>query len=155
MASDYIKFIYNIKKYLNQKLVFIDPKNSKYIDILKNDKFYGKYPVARLGDIEIFFMHYTSQKQVISKWNRRIKHINWDHILYKFNDQNGCTIDDLKKFEQLPVKNKVFFTVRDDFSKYSDSVKINAPKSHAFIRASYEPFGNSKYININKIINEL
>lgn len=155
MASDYIKFIYNIKKYLNQKLVFIDPKNSKYIDILKNDKFYGKYPVARLGDIEIFFMHYTSQKQVISKWNRRIKRINWDHILYKFNDQNGCTIDDLKKFEQLPVKNKVFFTVRDDFSKYSDSVKINAPKSHAFIRASYEPFGNSKYININKIINEL
>nr|WP_262352315.1 DUF1919 domain-containing protein [Lactiplantibacillus plantarum] len=108
MASDYIKFIYNVKKYLNQKLVFIDPKNSKYIDILKNDKFYGKYPVARLGDIEIFFMHYTSQKQVISKWNRRIKRINWDHILYKFNDQNGCTIDDLKNLSNYQLRIKCF-----------------------------------------------
>lgn len=86
MASDYIKFIYNIKDYLRKDLLFIKPEDSKYINILKKDKFFGDYPVAKLGDIEIFFMHYTSEKQALIKWNRRIKRINWDHILYKFNE---------------------------------------------------------------------
>lgn len=100
-------------------------------------------------------MHYKSKSQALNKWKRRIKRINWDHILYKFNDQNGCTIDDLKKFENLPVKNKIFFTVRDDFAKYQNVIKIKAPKTHTFIKASYEPFGNSKYVNINNLINKL
>lgn len=155
MASDYIKFVYDIREYLTKDLIFIDPNDSKYIELLKKDRFYGNYPVAKLGDIEIFFMHYKSKSQALNKWKRRIKRINWDHILYKFNDQNGCTIDDLKKFENLPVKNKIFFTVRDDFAKYQNVIKIKAPKTHTFIKASYEPFGNSKYVNINNLINKL
>ncbi|MEE6646636.1 DUF1919 domain-containing protein [Limosilactobacillus pontis] len=155
MASDYIKFIYNIKDYLKKELVFISPSDSMYYNQLKNDRFFGNYPVAKLGDIEIFFMHYTSKEQVIEKWQRRIKRINWDHILYKFNDQNGCTDYDVKMFDNLPVHNKVFFTVRKDFAKYKTAVKIKAPRSHKFICASYEPFGNSKYININELINNL
>lgn len=155
MAADYIKFISNIKYYLNKKLVFIDPFESKYLSEVKNSKGYGSYPVAKLGDIEIFFMHYSSQQQVISKWNRRIKRINWDHILYKFNDQNGCTQKDIEDFENLPLEHKICFTVRNDFACYPDVVKIKAPKNHKFIRASYEPFGSNKAININKLINEL
>ncbi len=155
MASDYIKFVYDIREYLTKDLIFIDPNDSKYIELLKKDRFYGNYPVAKLGDIEIFFMHYKSKSQALNKWKRRIKRINWDHILYKFNDQNGCTIDDLKKFKNLPVKNKIFFTVRDDFAKYQNVIKIKAPKTHTFIKASYESFGNSKYVNINNLINKL
>lgn len=155
MASDYLKFIKEIKFYLKQKLVFIDPKTSKYYPELKNEATYGTYPVARLGDIEIFFMHYSSQKEVVEKWNRRIKRIDWNHILYKFNDQNGCTEENIKEFVNLPYKNKVCFTVRDDFAKYPGIIKVPAPSSHKFIRASYEPFSNSRFININRIINEL
>lgn len=154
-ASDYIKFISDIKYYLNQSLEFIDPQESKYYDELKSTHGYGNYPVARLDDIEIFFMHYSSKKQVLEKWNRRIKRINWDHILYKFNDQNGCTENDIKKFSKLPLKNKICFTVNDKFSQYPNVVKIKAPKSHKFIRASYEPFGKSKAIDINQLINSL
>lgn len=100
-------------------------------------------------------MHYKSKKQVIQKWNRRVKRIDWNHILYKFNDQNGCTLEDIKEFEKLPVKNKICFTVNKGFSKYPDVIKIKSPKSHKFIRASYEPFGASRYININDLINAL
>lgn len=155
IASDYIKFISNLKNYLEKKLTFIDPMESQYLPQVKNSKNYGNYPVAKLGDIEIFFMHYTSQKQVIEKWNRRIKRINWNHILYKFNDQNGCTEEDIKQFENLKVDHKICFTVRDDFEGYPNVVKIKAPDNHTFIRASYEPFGNNKSININKLINSL
>lgn len=154
-ASDYIKFISNIQYYLNQKLYFIDPKNSRYYDMLKATHGYGTYPVAKLGDIEIFFMHYSSEQQVIEKWNRRIKRIDWDHILYKFNDQNGCTEKDIRNFANLPLKNKICFTVNDKFCQFPNVIKIKAPKSHKFIRASYEPFGKSKYIDINELINKL
>ena len=154
MATDYIKFISNIKHYLNQKIEFINPKESKYFYSLKKDPHFGSYPVGKLDDIEIFFMHYSSEEQVLKKWNRRIKRINWDHIIYKFNDQNGCTEKDIQNFEKLPYKNKICFSVNKKYKKYSDVVIINAPKSHKFISASYEPFGNSKYININEIINE-
>lgn len=114
MSSDYVKFLGNIKGYLKQPLVFINPKNSKYYDKLKRETDYGKYPVAKLDDIEIFFMHYTDEQQALSKWNRRIKRINWNHVLYKFNDQNGCTQEDIDNFIKLPYKNKICFTVRDE-----------------------------------------
>lgn len=51
MASDYIKFVYDIREYLTKDLIFIDPNDSKYIELLKKDRFYGNYPVAKLGDI--------------------------------------------------------------------------------------------------------
>ena len=155
MASDYIKFIKNIHYYLDQPLKFIDPQTSTNIDYFENDKFYGNYPVAKLGDIEIFFMHYKSEKEVIQNWNRRVKRINWDHILYKFNDQNGCTLKEIKEFSELPVKHKICFTVRKDFEKYSNVVRVKSPKSHSFVYASYEPFGNNKDVNVNELINSL
>lgn len=154
-ASDYIKFISDIHHYLNQSLEFIDPTESKYYDKLKLTHGYGTYPVAKLGDIEIFFMHYSSEQQVTEKWKRRIKRIDWNHILYKFNDQNGCTEEDIRRFSELRLKNKICFTVNDNFSKFPNVIKIKAPKSHKFIRASYEPFGKSRYIDINKLINSL
>lgn len=153
MASDYIKFIKNIHYYLAQPLKFIDPKKSKYYGVVKNQKTYGAYPVGMLGDIEIFFMHYISEEQARTKWNRRVKRINWDHILYKFNDQNGCTLEDINEFVKLPVKNKICFTIHDEYVKAPYIKKIKVPKSYSEIKASYEPFGKNKYINVNELIN--
>lgn len=155
MASDYIKFLKNIHYYLNQQLEFINPQSSANINHFKNDKSYGNYPVAKLGDIEIFFMHYKSENEAIQKWNRRIKRIDWNHILYKFNDQNDCTLKEIKEFSELPVRHKICFTVRKDFEKYPSVVRIKSQKSHSSIYASYEPFGNNKDINVNQLINSL
>ncbi|WP_057195117.1 DUF1919 domain-containing protein [Limosilactobacillus fermentum] len=153
MASDYIKFISRIKEYLSKELIFIDPKESVFFDQLKDDKSYGTYPVAKLGDIEIFFMHYDSPESALKKWNRRVKRIDWNHVLYKFNDQNGCTEKDIDDFISLPYKSKICFTVKDEYVKQSYIYKIKAPRSHEFIRASYEPFGKEKGVDINQIIN--
>ena len=113
-AKDYIKFLYDINSYLNAKLEFITLENSRYAETLKA---YGgecvRCPIARCLDIEIIFMHYHSCEEAEKKWRRRISRINWNNVIYKFSEMNGCTLEDLKAFDALPVKNKVMFTHKD------------------------------------------
>ena len=154
MASDYIKFISNIKKYVLEDLVFISPKESKWLTS-KETQDSIKCPIARLDDIEIYFLHYHSEEEARDKWTRRCSRINWDRILFKFNDQNGCTEEDLKAFINLPYKNKVFFTCKEWNIKHDCIVKINQFANKEHVMASYEPFGKSRYININELINSL
>lgn len=113
-ANDYIKFIYDIKKYLNAPFEFIPLEKSIYKDTLKQ---YGgecvKCPIAKCDDIEIIFMHYHSPEEAEEKWRRRTARINWDNVVYKFSEMNHCSIDDLRAFEKFPAKNKVVFTHKD------------------------------------------
>lgn len=171
MADDYIKFLSHLKDYLAAELAFIKPEDSRWKkeNATSGDKRWGSYPIGKLEiflsggysknelstteSIEIFFLHYRSEKEAKEKWERRIKRINWDRLLVKFNDQNGCTEEHIKAFDALPYKNKVCFTVKEH--PYKSVVRIRAPKSHEFIRASYEPYGKSRVIGITQLINEL
>ena len=150
IAEDYIKFIYDIKKYLQCELNFIDYKESK---IYKFNKQELLFPIAKLGDIEIYFMHYKSEKEAKEKWERRTKRINWNKILFKFSNQNFCEEKHIKKFMELPEQNKICF-VNKKFN-VNGIIKINQLIKTEDIRASYEPFGNNKYVNINEVINNL
>ena len=113
-AQDYIKFVYSIKEYLAKPLKFISLEESRYCETLKQ---YGgecvKCPIAVCGDIEIIFMHYHSPEEAEEKWRRRAARINWDNIIYKFSEMNGCTEDDLRAFDALQVDKKVVFTHKD------------------------------------------
>lgn len=93
--GDYLKFIANLKYYLSQELKFIKYNESKNRDFLKSVKLTENtsVPLGRLGDIEIIFLHYKDEKETKEKWQRRIKRINYKNIIFKFNDQNGCTED--------------------------------------------------------------
>lgn len=155
MADDYIKFISDLKKWTSASLSFIDPESSSSKMFFQNDPRFGSYPIGTLeGEIEIHFLHYHSPEEAAEKWRRRCERINWDRLLVKFNDQNGCTEEHIKKFEELPLKNKLCFSV-NSYPQYKSVITIRAPKSHSFIRASYEPFGHSKYLNLDQIIDQL
>lgn len=164
MADDYIKFLTHLKEYIAAPLCFIQPGDSRWKneDATKGDKRFGSYPVGKLEisiggqkeSIEIFFLHYHSAQEVKDKWERRIKRINWDKLFVKFNDQNGCTEEHIKAFDELPYKNKVCFTVKA-YPKYKSVIRIKSPKSHEFIRASYEPFGKTRYMDMAKLLNSL
>ena len=158
MPKDYIKFIKNLKKYLKIELTFIKPEDSKYTDVLKSDSRFGSYPIGKLDDIEIMFLHYKNENEAYEKWERRKKRINFENIIYKFNDQNGCTKSDFYEFANLPLPNKLFFTVKD-WNKHFDIdskntyvVKINQLFNKDFVFASREPFGNKITEYINNII---
>ena len=119
MAKDYIEFLSDLKGYINGKLTFINPEESQWKDApqVSGDKRFGTYPVGVLSNgkntIEIFFLHYHSEQEARDKWERRIKRINWDKLLVKFNDQNGFTETDVENFMKLPFKNKLFFTCKE------------------------------------------
>lgn len=153
MAEDYIKFVYDIRLYMNLNLEFIEPSQTKYRNYFKNHNKFGKYPIGKLGDIEIHFLHYQSEKEAYEKWNRRVKRINWDKILFKFNDQNLCIDEHIKKFSELKVKNKICFT--SNKYHYDNVYCIKSLYKYQNVKASYEPFGNSQYVDINNLINGL
>lgn len=161
IAKDYIEFLSDLKGYISGKLTFIKPEESRWKDMPQvfTDKRFGKYPVGVLSNgentIEIFFLHYHSEQEAREKWERRIQRINWDKLLVKFNDQNGCTENEVEKFMSLSFKNKLFFTCKHWPNKNGKYTVIHQFPQHDFIMASYEPFGKSKYIDITEILNTL
>ena len=152
MSDDYIKFISNIHNYINQNLCFIDPKTSKWYSNVKDYKNYGKYPVGRLGDIEIFFMHYSSEQEALNKWNKRKKRINYNNILFKFSEMNNCNKKNIEQFQNLKLNNKICF-ISKKYKQMENSYTVVVSKKNVTI--TKEPFGNSTKINITKLLNTL
>lgn len=106
------------------------------------------------GTVEIFFLHYHSEDEARTKWERRCKRVNWEHMLVKFNDQNGATQENLNEFLQMPY-NKLFFACKEWNNMNQDCYVIHQPHCYPTITASHEPFGRSHYVNITRKINEL
>lgn len=158
MASDYIKFVSDLKKYTDGTLTFIKPDESRWKDApqVSGDKRFGSYPIGILSngkeDIEIFFLHSHSEEEARDKWERRCRRINWNKLLIKFNDQNGCTEKEVNQFMSLNYKNKVFFTCKHwNLINSGEYCFIKQFPLHDSIMASYEPFGNS----ITELLNRL
>lgn len=161
MASDYIIFLKDLKGYSTGDIKFIKPEESKWVNdsLISGDSRFGSYPIGVLSngkeELEVFFLHYNSENEAKDKWKRRCKRINWDKMLIKFNDQNGCTEKELNDFINLPYKNKIFFTCKTWGIKSEIIKKIYQPFNRKFIRTSYEPYGKNNKIDINDIINYL
>ena len=148
MAEDYIKFIYNIKYYINEDLQFINIEDSKYKNYLK--KLNYNSPIGRIDDIEIMFLHYSSEEEAKEKWDRRKQRINWDNIIYKFSDQNMCTYEHIKKFDEFKAKNKILFTTR----KYEgiNSIQIKEFSKSESVMDDIKTY--KKYFNFYKYLKE-
>ena len=153
MAKDYIQFVGNLKYYLDLELEFIDISESKYKDCEGFKKSTINYPIGRLQDVEIFFLHYKSKEEALEKWNRRKKRVNYDNLIVKFNDANLCTEEDLVSFDNLPLKKKFCFSVKK-YPELKSVVTIKAPKKYKTIMTSYEPFGRNSYIDLDAVINQ-
>lgn len=106
LGHDFIKLSENWKYYFSQNLEFIAWEKASYYSELKEVK---PYPVAKLGDIEIYFMHYHSEEEAREKWNRRVKRINPDHMLFKLSQREECSENDIRRFMQLPLEHKICF----------------------------------------------
>lgn len=100
-AEDFIKFCENLEYYLN-----IDTFKKCSDPNIIGDR---TYPVAMLGDIYLFLVHYHSVEEAQSKWNARKRRINKDKIVILNNDREGMTSELKDRFERLPYK-KVMFT---------------------------------------------
>lgn len=97
-SGEFVRFLEQPREYLHQELVFIESPYS--------------YPVAKLGDITLYFQHYETNEQALEIWNRRKQRINWDNLFVMITDRDGCDMDLLRRFDALPYQNKVVFTHR-------------------------------------------
>ena len=107
LGKDFVKLAGDWKSYINKQLKFIKWEDSKYFGELKESE---PFPIALLGDIEVYFMHYRSKEEAQEKWNRRLKRINPEHMLFKLSQREGCDTDDIKEFLSIPNINKLCFS---------------------------------------------
>lgn len=97
--KDFVRYLQNISFYQQQTLSFIPSEKP--------------YPVGKLGDIQIHFMHYHSKEEALEKWTMRSARMNFDNLFIMMTDKDGAQgidYEDLVAFDQLPFKNKVVFT---------------------------------------------
>lgn len=114
MYPDYIEFLHDLKFYLTDaKIQFVEHSKYKIGDERrKNWKHW--YPIGLLGGkVEIHFLHYYTEKEASEKWYRRASRVNFDKLLIIGMDQNLCTEKDMLDFDNLPYKDKVFFSSKE------------------------------------------
>lgn len=149
LAVDYIKFLSNIKFYLSKELEFINPEQSIYYEEFKNVKHSIEFPIGRLYDVEIFFLHYKNQEEALEKWTRRINKINWNDLIIILAENETCNYEIIKKFEALPFSNKVCFT-RDYYPEIKSSCYIEEmkdPKRLWDVETIIKHFNLTEFIN--------
>lgn len=103
-APCYIKLLQDFLPYMAKELVIV--RQSKYKEELTD------YPVGLLGDIEIHFIHYNLNDDVVGKWRARLKRVNFEKLLFVLSERDGCSIENLKEFDALSWTNKLSFTAK-------------------------------------------
>ncbi|MDP4121032.1 MAG: DUF1919 domain-containing protein [Bacillota bacterium] len=109
--NDYLKFVLNLKDYLEKELMFIETDE--------------KYPVAKLGDITIYFNHYKTDEEARESWNKRKERINYNNLFIIMYDKDGLSEDDLAKLKKIDCKGKIVISNRT-YSNLDYVIKIPA-----------------------------
>ena len=133
----------------NSPLVNLNIPAKDYIQYLKRFEYYNSltltfdaetnrgYPVGKLGDVTIEFIHYKSNEEAFAKWEERKQRINLDNLFVIFTEQEDCSKELLEEYDRLPFQNKIVFTYRKyDLLKsaiYLKEFKNNPLGVHMFL----------------------
>lgn len=99
LQPDFLKFIENLPYYLSLDLEFIA---SEY-----------NYPVARLGDITLFFNHSKDEQEASRDWYRRRERVNYDNMYVIMYERDGVSAEDLRRLEKIPCNNKIVLSAHE------------------------------------------
>lgn len=100
--KEFLKFVENIQEYIEKNLEFV---SSEYT-----------YPVAKLGDIYLYFNHAKTQEEALDNWEKRKNRINYDNLFVIMYDKGDITKDDIRRLETVKCKNKIVLSDKE----YSD-----------------------------------
>ena len=99
-AEDFMRCCENLKYYMSiEKLVECHDE-----EIIED----RSYPVAYLGDLTLFLVHYNSIEEAQKKWDERKRRINWENIVIINTDREGMTEELKDRFEKLPYRKVMF-----------------------------------------------
>jgi len=120
----YVRFLENFEDCLTAEIKF--KRQSKYYMEPKS------YPIGILdGDIEIHFLHYTSESEARDKWQRRVSRFkkaiaDGAEIYFKLCDCEGCSPEQLARFHALPFQNKISIGLQ----KFNNPHHLHVPRLH-------------------------
>lgn len=114
-AEDYIRFVSSLEKYLSMDIEMIKAEDSIHYKELKRDHPGSlNKPIGRInGNVEIVFLHYKTDEEAKTKWERRASRVNLKNVIVKMSEMNGCTKEHLLAFDALPYERKFIFTTKD------------------------------------------
>ncbi|SUT94759.1 exopolysaccharide biosynthesis protein [[Actinobacillus] rossii] len=100
-----------VNLYLNPKdfIKYLQYPNYYHAQPLQFEKTGHNYPVAKLGDVCLYFVHYHSEQEAQEKWQQRLARIDWDNVFIMMTARDGFTDEDLYAFDALPYEHKVVF----------------------------------------------
>ena len=133
-GDDFIKFVSDPKHYLSCDLEFFTWPGRNF-------------PIAKIDDIEVNFVHYKTQEECIEKWHSRSQRIVWDNIFIVATNHDGMYRDEcMKQFDKLPYKNKIMF-VSKEYPEYSWAIPIKQFKNRyqCRITTSFADFKGHRY----------
>lgn len=115
----FIRFCEDLEYYLGQELKPCANPNHKPTDI--------EYPIMNIGEgdkkLELHFLHYASEQEAISTWNRRLARINRDNMFFLFTHFDAAEEEWVKRFDNLPFKHKASL-VNTPFPQYKSAIYI-------------------------------
>lgn len=149
-AGDYIKFIANLRYYLSQEITMISASESKHVESL-NKKGELWAPVGKIDDIEVIFLHYRNPEIAKEKWQKRVKRINWNNIIYKFSYMNECSDEMIDSFLEITKNEKRVCFVGIDHWKARGIYEVPVSDCGQVVD---DTTWFKKYVNISALINE-
>jgi uncharacterized protein (DUF1919 family) len=99
-ADCYLKLVKNFEAYMQIELQVSD--KSRYLKQPAN------YPIGHLNDVEIHFIHYTSQDPVIEMWSRRRDRINYKNLFFVLSERDGCQPHHISEFDLISYPKLIF-----------------------------------------------
>ena len=115
-GEDFLRFLEKPSHYLEHDMKFFSWPGRNF-------------PVARIDDIEVNFVHYKSVEECTTKWEKRKERIIWDNIFIVATNHDGMCHDDcMERFDRLPYKNKIMF-VSKDYPQYDWAIPIKQFKN--------------------------
>lgn len=147
---DFLRFCERMEYYLSVDLRFTSVEGIHY-------------PVGLIDDVMLYFLHYSTEKEAAEAWSRRKARVNLDNLFVIFTDRDGCTYEDLLRFDRLSIKNKVVFTHVDykeiasafyipGFEKDASVGNLLAFKSRFSLKKYYDAFDYVSWFNGKPLI---
>lgn len=150
--DQYCKFVSNLDYYLSKEIKVLNANKSCHLKIINKLNLPKQIGIID-DDIEVCFVHYRSADEGCKKLNKRKERVNKNNLLVKFNDQNGCLIENYEEFKKLNVKNKLFFTSNEHMNASSFSIMFKKFKDKGYVVDDIKT--SLKEINIKEILNNL
>ena len=95
-AEGFLRFVENLEHYLSLEVTEVPSALP--------------YPVGRIGDVKIYFMHYNSFEEAKAKWEERAKRATLSNLYIIMTEREGCTPSIMKRYDSLQNSNKVLLT---------------------------------------------